>query len=657
MKCNFRKGDRVRKLVCGIIGVLTSLAALAQTPRNTIATEWAEPGVVIISMDSLEAGSDERARAFSQFTGNDIDLDDIIPMQLKIARIAANASGAIIVVPDPETKTRLMDDCRSFQLCDEIRTGRLRIEESAHDSVWIRDYGPQFGTDTAGETVVLDAKYYDLRQEQAKRDAQAQLNIVRMNLIMQMMKRGSSDDTTSALQSLLGKGGKERSTRSLEKSDTSDTTEASAKDSLSGSDSEKQLTDQEKAALMSQLRSAVGNAAEDETTADAMNKQLALLSDLADVFDRLDISRAKDDASPASIAVAALSKPYFHVERTQLYLDGGNLLRTSLGDCLTTKTLIGRNHGVEEQLTATLKTTYGCNKVIYLQQLPGPVIEHVDMFALPGPGNRVLLASYDPAGELISAAWRETPDMLRRLSVEAAVAMKRNERTLRQEGYEVISVPSPLPSLEGEAIYYPTVLNALTFKGSDESLNVLVPTYEGAPSEIQKHALELISTTFGPGAHIIPIEATVAAARQGAVHCLTIVVPLRLTEFADQAQANLRSVILAAADNLEKEVAQAAEHKLEGVWHVEQMEGQDVDVHDDERFVFKESEFLHKRGLDSDSYHFLAVSKTPKKWTLLVVGGPRDETDVSEGSIDWLDPNHLTLVYGSNHKSRRLVRN
>src|SRR5437764_7443151 len=117
--------------------------------------------------------------------------------------------------------------------------------------------------------------------------------------------------------------------------------------------------------------------------------------------------------------------------------------------------------------------------------------------------------------------------------------MKNNERILRRAGYEVINVPSPLPQLEGEEIYYPTVLNALTFKGSDESVYVLVPTYGGLQDDVQKHALELISNTFGAGAHIVPIDASVAAARQGAVHCLTIVVPLSLTDFADQALANM----------------------------------------------------------------------------------------------------------------------
>jgi hypothetical protein len=279
------------------------------------------------------------------------------------------------------------------------------------------------------------------------------------------------------------------------------------------------------------------------------------------------------------------------------------------------------------------------------------------MFALPGPGNRVLLGSYDLTDEATRAAWPDVPQVVRRLTVEAAVAMKRNERILRQEGYEVISVPSPLPRMDGEDIYYPTLLNALAFKGSDESLNVLVPTYEGVSAGVQKHALELISNTFGPGAHIVPIEATVAAARQGAVHCLTIVVPLRLTQFADQAQSNLRATILAAADKLDEGAAELAQARnIDGVWHVEQAEGNDSDVHEDERYVFKDDEFQHKRGLESDDYAFMVISKTSRKWSLLVGGGPGDNVKFSEGSIEWIDANHLRLIYGTDRTVRNLVR-
>ena len=134
--------------------------------------------------------------------------------------------------------------------------------------------------------------------------------------------------------------------------------------------------------------------------------------------------------------------------------------------------------------------------------------------------------------------------------------MQQNADRLRNLGYEVVPVVAPFPRIpEGGQSYYPTVLNALVREGSDGSKQILVPAYKDYETDIQHTAVQQIREAFGPYAEIVSIEATEAAKAGGAVHCLTLTAPLRLSIFGDTADAARRNKYAAARRQLDQTVA------------------------------------------------------------------------------------------------------
>jgi agmatine/peptidylarginine deiminase len=259
--------------------------------------------------------------------------------------------------------------------------------------------------------------------------------------------------------------------------------------------------------------------------------------------------RKNDDVSPFEIVQTVTGSDEVKIDRPDLYLEGGNLIRLSDGRLLTTKDLFLRNRGKENELTAEIKQAYGVRDIVYLDSLPGPVIKHVDMFLLPATGKRILLASYsgiplpvpDPrqVGDLTFYGPEEN---LTALTEAAAKAMERNKRTLQRLGYEVIDVPALPPARCKEGVYYPTILNALTLRGADDKLSILTPYYPQRDVYQQLAAHKTIRQAFGDKiAKVIPIECTRSAMDQGAVHCLTATIPRRISIFETPSQDDSHS--------------------------------------------------------------------------------------------------------------------
>jgi len=117
----------------------------------------------------------------------------------------------------------------------------------------------------------------------------------------------------------------------------------------------------------------------------------------------------------------------------------------------------------------------------------------------------------------------------------------------------VVPVPSPFPKIPpNRHTYYPSVLNALVREGADGYRELLVPSYKDYEMDVQSAALKEIAAAFGPKTNIVSIEATEAAKSQGAIHCLTLAAPLRLSVFGDSADAARRTASQARKEQLDR---------------------------------------------------------------------------------------------------------
>jgi agmatine/peptidylarginine deiminase len=348
-----------------------------------------------------------------------------------------------------------------------VRERRLVFFVVPHDTKWVRDYGPQIKTGANGGFVLVDPIYKDIRAQMGlERDRKA-ANLGRERLTKDFLKNNAG--------LLIG------------------------------------LPPKTPAAKVAELKD-----------------QLYVLQQFDDVLSNGKLNeRQDDDFAPYEMVQAATGRAEIPVERPDLYLDGGNLLRLSDGRLLTTRQLFLQNRGKENQLTAQLKQHYGMKEVVYLDALPGPVIRHVDMFLLPAAGQRVLLASYE---HLL----KETPaDPHVQVLVEHAdQAMKRNRARLQKLGYEVIDVPALPPQVRGANVHYPTLLNALTLRTQTGGYAVILPHYPTLDPYAQFAAYKVIRAAFGEDVQLLHVDCTAAASQQGAVHCLTAVVPRRFSIFA-----------------------------------------------------------------------------------------------------------------------------
>jgi agmatine/peptidylarginine deiminase len=526
-------------------------------------------------------------------------VEALLDMQMTIVRKSAPFGPVMVLADDAVTKMVVADSCARWDLCDWLETGKVQVKVVTHQGPWIRDYGPQIEIGTNGPRVV-HWRYYDTRQDEALLAKRSKLAEVRLQLI------------EDAFAGLNGKGG-----------------------TLSEllTDEDQQATQDRKLNLLTQMDSIYANAAV--------------------------LQRNVDEHSAYDIAQAVLKNPRFEYVSSGAFVDGGNLMRLGDGRCLTTRTLLSRNKdqnpGVDQELVAKGP----CSQVIYLEPLPGPVIEHVDMFILPAGPKKVLLASFDLRQSYVERYWADLAPEEKVLAGEAAVAMRTNARRLREAGYEVIEAPSPLPRDDGEGgVYFPTVLNALVRSNAAGKTQVLAPVYGGYEEDVQAAALQAIRVAFGPEAEIVTIEATTAAKGQGAVHCLTLTVPLAASVFADSAMESDSRLQTARRMELEKALERSLQPPdLTGMWAY-------VEEHDAFRraaaaasrmiFEFKGQEVVADLGNGEDPVEgkYQIVGKDGSTWAVKMVFGDKD-LDVE---LTWLDPDHVRIALDWIDEPHVLVR-
>jgi agmatine/peptidylarginine deiminase len=498
-------------------------------------------------------------------------------------------SGPIIIaVSSVKARDNISSACEDYPtVCRAVREGRVRVLEVSHDGPWIRDYGPQIGLGQDGRPIVFDAEYNDVRQKQQVWRKREETDVERLALIQ---RRESLDSYTH-------------------KDD----------DEQSG----------------------------DQPTADDLRKhideRLAVLAQLKDVYsDEGILSRDEDDVSPFFLAQAAFRSPVFHVVSTGVTIDGGNLMRLGQDVCATTSDVVAANKA-NVDLDRVLRETYGCHRILYLSPLPGPVIKHVDMFLLPVDDRKVLLASYDPGQEELKRHWADADDNVRNRTMEAALAMDANAKILANGGFQVVRVSAPLPRSDPHfGTYYPTNLNALVRVDPRGRQHILVPTYEDYEDDVQAVALRTVREAFPPDA-VKTTEATAAGQRQGAVHCLALVLPLDATVFADSVNVEKWQAWTSIQNNLvEKEKVASA--RLVGKWRVPSNKSV--------QFEFTPSGMMALITDDGLSLRRYSVRNAGSR---LELSDP-DKDSVETFAVEWQSSNHVRLSGHGDGTRVELVR-
>jgi len=505
-------------------------------------------------------------------------------VQMDIVRKTAPFGPVLLLAPNDDARTEITSNCSALEICELLDNGRVRIAVVPHDSVWVRDYGPLI--ELRGDGVhVVDSTYYDIRQDESVNAFLKGLLKQRLELLKHAL-RAEDQDPLDPLDTLL---------------------------SRSSTDTKTEIE------LFKQY-------------SDALRESISYGQ------------RTADDRSPFGIAQTVLKDPGFTFHSTKLYIDGGNLLKLEDGACLTTKELQVRNPEAHNELSNEIKRLYGCNDVVFLEALPGPVIEHVDMFVLPVGRKKLILPNYKLNQPYIEAGWKNMSESERDLTFEAAVTMERNAASLRARGYDIVLAPALPPRTDSDGdVFYPTLLNALVRTDGSGAKQVLVPSYDGLQDEVQGQALKVIQAEFGSAAQVVMVEATVAAKAQGAIHCLTITVPYSASVFRDAIESGV-SDIVSARNRLDAANRHVTNPRLRGTWTASPA-GPTKRKNSSIRMevTFGEESKL-RLSLDGESLSgtFRATEDPSLKWPLelLFEGGKRKTV----GRAEWLTDKSFKLV-------------
>jgi agmatine/peptidylarginine deiminase len=568
----------------------------SQTQTVPVAAQHTASDVVMLSLEALNPRVEHTRHVREGLVGDseaELNVEKhLLETQMRIVRETVKFGPVLLLAPDETTKSAVAQRCEEFQICEHLKSDRVRLKVVVHDGVWIRDFGPQI--EAVGDSAyVAHWRYFDLRLEEAKREKAQELETARLRLLEARQQEDQPDT--------LAQGSS---------------------------------PDAHKAAV---------------ATIDA---KLYILREFSELLNATSPQRTNDENSAYDIADAVLAIPDFNYKSSEVALDGGNLFRLEDARCLTTRVLLSRNKDQNINVDEELRKIGGCKQVTYLEPLPGPVIEHIDMFALPVGGKRILLASYDLSKPFAAEYWSKLSSAERDLAVDAELAMELNAERLRHLGYEVVPVPSPFPRIPSNGhIYYPSVLNALVREGVEGYREVLVPAYKDYESDVQSSALKQIVAAFGPKAEVVTIDATEAAKSQGAIHCMTLTAPLRLSIFGDSADAARRTETLAREERLDRTVAaeiasQMPANGLQGSWAIldgdERSAARPMELNP-KRIFFGEHEF-QKGVLDQSEAtgKYTIIKRDPGLWTLQFLF---PDHVVLSAMVRWIDKDEVKLIF------------
>jgi agmatine/peptidylarginine deiminase len=523
--------------------------------------EGFEPGIILIALDpSYEV---EKSELNKNYLNDQTEQATLLDIQMEIASLASDYNKVIFLVSDDQSYTFLSNN---QLLTEKFNNGQIETIKVNHDASWVRDYGPFFYIDDSLINV-LDATYHDSRQDAYIKSMLFEINNARQELALGYIDKTLETDYIEYLYTetefeldeflmiyLL------YDLKTLEK--------------WSG---KKLLTfDQYKDKFENEFK----------LEKEEIINSLSIYQALNEVLTEKHSLRFNDDMVPELLPEFIYDVQKFHITKLSNFnMSGGNLLITNNCDCFTTTEIIPENNNNKELVIINLMKNYGCKKVLFLEPLPGEyIIKHVDMFILPIDSKNILLASYSPEHEILANEWvshaskikeldnyQEYDDIYsdidpydyavqEKLSIEAEIAMRKNKLILEKNGFNVITIPSYLPRNDmssneiaesNEYLFYPTLLNCLVQCSDDKkTIQIIMPRYDELNPEIFQNAQKIIEEQFTKiygetmKISVKSIECMQSAKEQGAIHCLTLSMPVSYSKYTDYFYINERDKIM-----------------------------------------------------------------------------------------------------------------
>jgi agmatine/peptidylarginine deiminase len=210
-----------------------------------------------------------------------------------------------------------------------------------------------------------------------------------------------------------------------------------------------------------------------------------------------ELGRTHDEVVPNVLAQMAVA-PMF---RSNLNVDGGNVLSNGAGILLTTNAIVEDNPGhTQQSLGKLLGKYFGGRYVVFLEPLANESTGHVDMFATFTSPDTVVVGSYDPEYDRVNAAI---------LDRNAAILAR-----LQTSNGPMQVVRIPMPAHDEEI--WRTYTNVVYANGV-----LMIPAYANSPAPLEDQVIGSYQSLL-PHWHILTINVDNVIRSGGALHCLTM---------------------------------------------------------------------------------------------------------------------------------------
>ena len=234
-------------------------------------------------------------------------------------------------------------------------------------------------------------------------------------------------------------------------------------------------------------------------------------------------TRVLDDEVPALLAKEWGVNDY----RPDLSFEGGNFQTTSDGLCSSTKGTLYYNPQLSQSAVEDILATYqGCKKTIFPQPMTGGVIAHIDMFSKFGADDHMMVGSYT-----------DTQHKANKAILDANTKLFEATKTPTGKTIKVTRIPMPDIGGSGYGTIWRTYTNSLALTDDGKPGVVLIPTYDDETSNLTA-AMAAYKAVF-PGWKLVQIDSKIIIPGQGAIHCITMQIPVGVRASMETPPGNL----------------------------------------------------------------------------------------------------------------------
>ena len=198
--------------------------------------------------------------------------------------------------------------------------------------------------------------------------------------------------------------------------------------------------------------------------------------------------------------------------RPDLDYEGGNFMSTTDGLCAATRGVLYYNPQFSQSAVEQIFADYlGCKKSLFPATMKGGVIAHIDMFSKFASDTAMLVGEY-----------QASQDATNKAILDANAQLFASTPTPSGKTLQVTRIPMPNHTGILGINVWRTYTNSLSLVGSGKV--VLIPVYSDETSH-EADAMAAYAKVY-PGWTLVPIDSKIIIPGQGAIHCITMQIPV-----------------------------------------------------------------------------------------------------------------------------------